>query len=344
MKRAIVIALDAALGALLVSGCAVQPSSTQPQVKPVLEVRHSGLQPDGYYQLGRFLQTQGRYEDAGEAYRKALALDPKNADAHNGMGSLHALHGRYAEAHAEFAAALAQSPDNAAVLNNIGYTLLLERKAQEAVAPLQKAAQLEPENARYRANLEVANQHQSPGPAEALAAAAPATFDAVSAHPQSAGSSVTRTAGEADPVRLVPIGPNAFELVVPPRRASAPVLASLPVTPSARPVFEVSNGNGATGMARRVGLQLATAGVKVARLTNQIPYGEVTTQVFYRPGHEKAAVELAWRIPGHPPVAASIGLRSGIEVRLVLGRELPVDVALVPPAQRVAHYEAASPD
>ena len=93
MKRAIVIAIDAALCAFLATGCATQ-KAPQPQIKPVLEVRHSGLQPDGYYQLGRFLQEQQRYDEAAVAYRKALALDPKHADAHNGLGTILRPEGR----------------------------------------------------------------------------------------------------------------------------------------------------------------------------------------------------------------------------------------------------------
>jgi hypothetical protein len=72
--------------------------------------------------------------------------------------------------------------------------------------------------------------------------------------------------------------------------------------------------------------------------------GEFTSRVEYRPGHEQAALDLNWRVPGRPPIVTSIGLRKDIDVRLVLGRELPVDVALLPPAEQVAYYEAVSPD
>jgi LytR cell envelope-related transcriptional attenuator/TPR repeat len=333
MKRAIVIAIDAALCAFLATGCATQ-KAPQPQIKPVLEVRHSGLQPDGYYQLGRFLQEQQRYDEAAVAYRKALALDPKHADSHNGLGTLLA----------EFTAALAQAPESPAVLNNIGYTFLLERKPVEAIAPLTRATELAPENPRYSSNLGIALNNQSPGPAEALATtAAPATFDAVPAPTQPASPAVISTADEADSVRLVSIGPNAFELVIPKPIASKAMVAVLPAS-QGRLGVEVSNGNGTSGMAKSVGQQLASAGVKVSRLTNQVPYGEFTTRVEYRPGHEQAALDLSWRVPGRPPVVASIALRKDIDVRLVLGRELPVGVALLAPAEQVAHYEAALPD
>jgi hypothetical protein len=343
MKRAIVIAIDAALCAFLATGCATQ-KAPQPLIKPVLEVRHSGLQPDGYYQLGRFLQEQQRYDEAAVAYRKALALDPKHADSHNGLGTIHALKGDYEAAHAAFTAALAQAPENPAVLNNIGYTFLLERKPVEAIAPLKRAAELAPDNPRYSSNLGIALNNQSPGPAEALAAtAAPATFDAVPAPSQPESPAVISTADEADSVRLVSIGPNAFELVVPKPIAPKATVAVLPAS-QGRLGVEVSNGNGTTGMAKNVGRQLATAGVRVSRLTNQVPYGAFTSRVEYRPGHEQAALDLSWRVPGRPPVVASIGLRKDIDVRLVLGRELPVDVALLAPAQQVAYYEAAIPD
>ncbi len=355
MKRTIVIAIDAALCTFLVAGCASQ-KLPPPQIKPVLEVRHSGVQASGYYELGRFLQEQQRYGDAVVAYRKALELDPKHVDAHNGLGTVYALLGQYAEAHIEFGEALALAPDNATVLNNIGYTFLLERKPVQAIGPLTRATELVPQSTRYTANLQIAindptvrkNQNeqnnQSPGPAEALAAsAAPATFDAVAAPPQAASPSNQPMAETAGSVRLVSIGPNAFELVIAKPLAPKPMLAALPAS-QARLGIEVSNGNGTTGMARRVGEQLKKAGMQVARLTNQIPYGEYTTRVEYRPGHELAAQDLSWRVPGRPPVVASIALRKDVDLRLVLGRELATDVALLAPSQQVAYYESATAD
>ena len=342
MKRTIVIALDAALAAFLVAGCATK-SPPAPQIHPELEVRHSGIQADGYYQLGRFLQEQQRYDEAVVAYRKALAIDSKHADSHNGLGTIHALRGQYAEAHSEFGAALSQSPDNPSVLNNIGYTFLLERKPVEALAPLTKATELAPENPRYSSNLIVALNNQSPAPAAGLAAAAPATFDAVPAPQRSAESFVSRNTDEAGAARLVSIGPNAFELVIPKAHLSSTAIAALPTSHAGRLGVEVSNGNGTTGMARQVSRQLTAVGVPVKRLTNNLPYGQTSTHVEYRPGHEAAALDLSWRVPGRPPVVAALGLRAGIDVRLVLGKELPVNVALNAPTEQVAYYAVSIP-
>lgn len=343
MKRAIVLAVDAAVAALLVTGCATNGLS-QAHIEPLVRLTHGGPQADGYYQLGRFLQEQQRLDDAAAAYRKALALDPKHADAHNGLGTVFALRGEFGAAHASFAAALAQAPENPAVLNNIGFALLLERRPGEALEPLTRATELAPENPRYSSNLVLALNSQSPGSAEAPAAqAAPATIDAAAAPTPAAGSSVFTTLGEAEPVRLVPVGPHAFELVVPKPVAPPPAVALLP-TSHGRMGVEVSNGHGASGMARRVSRQLGSAGIPVRRLTNQLPYGGSGSRVEYRPGHERAALDLSWRVPGRPPIVASIGLRADIDVRLVLGRELPARVVLVPPTEQVAHYEAASPD
>lgn len=339
MKRTLVVAIDAVLAAVVATGCATRYPPA-PRITPVLEVRHGGIRPDGYYELGRFLQAQQRLDDAVVAYRKALALEPKHVEARNGLGTVFALQGRYAEAHAEFEAALAHAPGEAAVLNNIGYTLLLENRRQEALAPLARAAQLEPDNARYRANLAIASDHQSPGPAVPSVAAAPGPFDAVPALRQPDAAPLARASDAAAPARLVAIGPNAFELVEPLARTLARVAPALPAS-HRRVSLEVSNGHGATGMARHVGRQLARAGLPVARLTNQVPYGALATQVQYRPGHEQAALDLSWRLPGHPPIVASLALRAGIDVRLVLGRELPRDVALGSPGGQLARYRAA---
>lgn len=165
-KGTLVVAVAASFAAALSGGCAVAPTAQAPLVKPLVEVRHSGLQADGYYQLGRFLQSQSRYQEAEEAYRRALALDPVSVDAHNGLGTLHAVNGRFEEAHRSFNAALAIAPHNGAVLNNVGYAHLLEGRGVQAADAFRRAVLAEPGNGRYRVNLEIAltgGSHQAPG-------------------------------------------------------------------------------------------------------------------------------------------------------------------------------------
>ena len=85
--------------------------------------------------------------------------------------------------------------------------------------------------------------------------------------------------------------------------------------------LEVSNGNGVTGMAARVGKWLGEQGIKTAALTNQRPYTQETTTVQYRAGQERAALRVARMLPAQaePAAAPTPGLRG--DVRVVLGRD-----------------------
>ena len=71
-------------------------------------------------------------------------------------------------------------------------------------------------------------------------------------------------------------------------------------------------------------------------MVDQKPFGTRTTRIEYRAGHESAASEMSRRVPGLPPVVASTAMRPGVDVRVVLGRELPGDVALLPVPEQLA--------
>ena len=53
------------------------------------------LRPDlagPYYNMANVLKDQGRLQDALALYRKAIALDPDYAEAHNNMGNAYKMH------------------------------------------------------------------------------------------------------------------------------------------------------------------------------------------------------------------------------------------------------------
>ena len=129
---------------------------------------------------------------------------------------------------------------------------------------------------------------------------------------------------------LVQLAPNVFEL----RLAPTP-LATAAQQPMAAQSFrlELSNGNGVTGMARRLGEQLIAKGLPKARLTNQKPFRQRATVIQYREGYAAVAESLQRRMPNQPPVVKAAVLRPTTDVRVVLGKDLPRDVALFEPTQ-----------
>lgn len=90
--------------------------------------------------------------------------------------------------------------------------------------------------------------------------------------------------------------------------------------------LEVTNGNGTTGMARKVATYLQAIGYGKARLTNRKPFTVQTTQIQYRYGHEADAEYLRASLPNDLPTPAAIvqnnSLRDDINLRMILGKDL----------------------
>lgn len=341
----------------LLSGCASYQNAGSEtwSIKPFASVRDSGLKPDAYYQLGRYYQGQKRYDQAIQAYRKALAADEGFAEARNGLGVVYAMQGKYAEALQELQLAVRLTPDAAHVYNNLGYAYYLHGHYGEAVAALEKAVELQPGNQGAYNNLGLA--HARAGNKEkslqaftrAAQAAAPqnAGKDAVApadGHLDGGSRQIAAASGEpgqalslpkdrgviARPAatesrsRMVATAPNVYEL----RTNAAPAQAAEKPLPAAGKFrIEVSNGNGVTGMAKKVAKFLHGGGLPTARLTNQKPYLLPASQIQYRQGYQAEALRLGASLPSQPELVQSESLRVDIDVRLILGKDAIADSA-----------------
>jgi len=109
-------------------------------------------QPAIYNDLGFVLERQGLTDEAVEAYRKALELDPKSATAHYNLGSSLARQGKYAEAESHLRIALKLSP-NAQTHTGLGIVLSELGRTDEAIANLEAAVKADPKNAVARLKL-----------------------------------------------------------------------------------------------------------------------------------------------------------------------------------------------
>jgi tetratricopeptide (TPR) repeat protein len=330
----------AVIGALSMAGCAspVHKQAEQPPaVQPVLSV-HDVVTAEGMYRLGRYYEGQARFEPAINAYREAIRRDPRMVEAYTALGTSLAAQQRYDDAIRQFQAAIVLAPNAAHLHNNLGYAYLLSGQTEQAVKALEEAQRLDPAHARSAENLRVAQAKL--GNSVPQTVVSPSTTLAVQA--------ITMPRPGTS---LVEVAPQVFELRTSPKPRHFEKIEAVPLPPLPEPQpratsapkfkLEISNGNGVLGLAKRVAGRLVGTGVRTARLTNQRPFSQPTTEVQYREGYAAAAAALASKLQQPVQVKPKHDLASNIDVRLVLGKDVLSDVALVAPPAPAATTIAA---
>jgi tetratricopeptide (TPR) repeat protein len=107
---------------------------------------------EGWYAIGSELE-EADPEQAREAYRRALALDPGHADAHVNLGCLEHEAGRLAAAEGHYRAALAARPADPTAAFDLGVVLEDLGRLDEARAAYEQALRAEPDCADAHYNL-----------------------------------------------------------------------------------------------------------------------------------------------------------------------------------------------
>lgn len=305
----------------MLAGCALAPSSRDTGDGAYLP----GLAPDALYRVGRQHQARFDYLRASAAYREALRQEPGLVEARNALGVMLSTQGRYNEAIVEFLAAIELAPDHAYLHNNLGYAELLRGAPQAARAALEIADRLEPGQARTERNLQAARRASpvaAPGVVTPTLPAAP--------------SPLLPPAPGAVHTGVVEVAPQVFELQVeakpvqaaPSDTIAATAASKAPARAVAAPAsafgLEVANGNGVTGMAKRVAAELRRLGIHTARLTNQRPFKQALTEIQYRGNYAAEAARLGQEMKSSSLVLND-QLPAGVHVKLVLGRDSLVE-------------------
>lgn len=313
MKTKTLIIFSASCVSLL-AGCTLPTAHNDTwTVKPTMVAEPRRENPQAWYDLGRYYQGQARHALAITAFEKAVETDASFVEARNRLAVSYAALGRHADAIRQLEAAIQTSPEAAHVYSNLGYAYYLKGNYTDAASALQRAIALDPENRRALNNLGMV--YAQLGEAEKSRSAF-----AQAAVNQPATASQSMAVPEESLSQIVQVAPNVYELRQQPSPAAAIILQDQAIASRAR--VEVSNGNGVSGMARKVGFHLKEGGLDATRLTNHPGFGVATTRVEYRSGHEVEARQVAAAMPFRVAVLLSADLRHDIGVRLVLGKDL----------------------
>ena len=92
--------------------------------------------PDAYYNYGELLSMEGKLDEAEQAFRKALAISPSYAAAHNDLGNVLERQGKLSEAAAEYRKAIEGDAGFRRGHFNLGRLLINQRRYAEGIEQL----------------------------------------------------------------------------------------------------------------------------------------------------------------------------------------------------------------
>lgn len=265
--------------------------------------------PDAAYlfsNLGYAYLLSGDYAQAVTPLERACILDPLNQRAWRHLGDALAKLGQDERARVMY--------KQADVLQAHDIKADYKLAQRSGVAPIDGAMA----HSAATDGLALSELHQSANGMFELrrtsaAAAAPpgVTAPTVTAAPQRAA------APDPAPAPAPALAAQALVAAPGPERQAAEALDSASL--------EIRNGNGVTGMARRLAHSMAgemdDAGLRVVRLSNEKRFNVAQTRIEYLPGFREAASRLAERFANVTVEQAAAGTQAA-DVRLVIGRDV----------------------
>jgi tetratricopeptide (TPR) repeat protein len=107
--------------------------------------KRQDIDSDDWYRMGSDLELVSDIEQAKNAYRRALSLQPDHADAHVSLGRLLQVEGRIKDAEQHYLAALELVPNHVHALFNLAHALEGRKRFDDAIATYKKALRIDPD-------------------------------------------------------------------------------------------------------------------------------------------------------------------------------------------------------
>lgn len=109
--------------------------------------------PAPYVSLGKLHSATAKHDLALQEFQRALAINPRDAEAITGMAREYANTGRVQEAEQSYKRAIALRPDYWQGYNALGSFFYEQKRFSEAIAQFQKVVELTPDNSAAHSNL-----------------------------------------------------------------------------------------------------------------------------------------------------------------------------------------------
>lgn len=282
--------------------------------------------------LATLYAEQGEYARAIPMWQSLTAVAPATTASgylFSNLGYAQLLNGNHAAAVGSLEKACLLDPLNYRAWHHLGSALEKLGRHERAQQMLAQASALEKHDFKVDYSLVQRSGVAAIDSAVASEAAAD-SYPATELHQSESGIfELRRSSAASAPAATVTTMPVAAPGDGDPAPAPEILPAALaagrePAVPTAVPAegtsLEIRNGNGVTGMARRLARKLGDASIRVTRLTNQKGFNVEHTRIEYQPGCRAAAERLAMRFGDAALVEVEAG--ESAEVRLVLGRDL----------------------
>ena len=280
-----------------------------------------GDKAQAHFNIAEIYLHKGIYREAGNQYAAALRLDPSKTLARTGSKGADALASIFGKTqkdpNAQTGAVIPEPPKGE------------ERAAEKEVPVVVAAATTLPFESQ------VAQTAASMG-TDSIKPEIPVIQLASEAQPRRNPEPARNLAADSNAARNGDgIGEWNYEMKMAilqgktiPADLAAPMTVQKTVTAKKQEIrrnigIEVSNGNGVSKMAQRVGVYLQENGYPVVRLTNSKPFNSSRTQIYYLEGNEEIAHLVAKQLPTYGSIIALKMLdRPSVQVKILLGKDI----------------------